>query len=331
MIILFREIIRMKRSRAALATLGLGVLLAACTSSSDGGSNSAGPVIMNPSMPTAVLGETYAVQLDAVGGTTPYQFSVASGSLPAGLTLSGTSISGTPSTTGSSTFFLRVTDSSSPEGSSEREFTISVTEVTGVTILTTALPIGIEGQPYTAEVTAAGGTPPYTYRIAAGTLPTGISFDSQTGRFSGTAAQPGSSLLTFEAADTNAETTQTQMTMTITSASAGGIGLVATPSRTRGVAPLAVFFDASQTTSVSYPKSFHHLHYAWDFSDPGSRRPQATGPVAAHVFESPGTYTVNLTVSGSGWRDCGRLHRDHGGRSGCDLRWEQHAVLLQRW
>ena len=86
------------------------------------------------------------------------------------------------------------------------------------------------------------------------------------------------------------------------------------PSRLSGVAPLAVFFEAPVTTATATAQPFHDLEYTWDFADPlgspvnganwnaGSRtgassRNAATGPVAAHVFERPGTYNVILTVT----------------------------------
>ncbi|MEK7706276.1 MAG: MopE-related protein, partial [Myxococcota bacterium] len=86
------------------------------------------------------------------------------------------------------------------------------------------------------------------------------------------------------------------------------VSLVA--ARTSGVAPLAVFFDASGTTDTAVTsRPFHELEYRWDFGDPAggatwaygarpgsSSKNVALGPVAAHVFESPGTYTVALSV-----------------------------------
>lgn len=98
-----------------------------------------------------------------------------------------------------------------------------------------------------------------------------------------------------------------------TTGTAGAITLpsmAAVPSRFTGVAPLAVFFDATGTTATAAPaRPFHDLEYRWGFGDPaggatwanGSRagvssKNSATGPVAAHVFETPGTYVVNLTV-----------------------------------
>lgn len=95
-----------------------------------------------------------------------------------------------------------------------------------------------------------------------------------------------------------------------TTGATGVIGLPAmttVASRFTGVAPLSVFFDAINTTGA--PQPFHELLYTWNFGDPGSgnwaygsrvgssSRNAATGAVAAHVFETPGTYTVSLSVT----------------------------------
>jgi hypothetical protein len=84
------------------------------------------------------------------------------------------------------------------------------------------------------------------------------------------------------------------------------------PSRVSGVAPLYVFFDATATTAAATSRPFHELEYRWNFGDeasgswsatpgmPNTSRNLATGPVAAHVFETPGTYTVSLTVLDGG-------------------------------
>jgi hypothetical protein len=96
---------------------------------------------------------------------------------------------------------------------------------------------------------------------------------------------------------------------TVTAGAAGQITLSHTPSRYSGVAPLGVFFDATATTAIAAPsKPFHDLDYTWTFGDggsgnwangarAGSSRNAGKGPVTAHVFETPGLYTVNLSVS----------------------------------
>jgi hypothetical protein len=78
-------------------------------------------------------------------------------------------------------------------------------------------------------------------------------------------------------------------------------------SRSSGVAPLAVHFDASETTSTETTRPFHDVHYAWNFGDPnsgtwtvsGRSKDRDTGPIAAHVYERPGTYTVTLSAKDS--------------------------------
>src|SRR4030065_2651648 len=105
------------------------------------------------------------------------------------------------------------------------------------------------------------------------------------------------------------DSTSTNTNSTTPAAVPGGIVLSLVPARTSGVAPLAVFFDASATTDTGVTnRPFHDLEYTWSFGDassgtwasgaqPGvSSKNSATGPVAAHVFETPGTYTVTLTA-----------------------------------
>ncbi len=99
-----------------------------------------------------------------------------------------------------------------------------------------------------------------------------------------------------------------------TTGDTGAITLSIVPSRFIGVAPLSVFFDAAATTATATTRPFHELEYRWNFGDPagspvsgmywsmGSRpgvssRNVALGPEASHVFETPGTYTVNLTIT----------------------------------
>lgn len=73
-----------------------------------------GPLdIMTTSLPNAAVGEFYTTTLTATGGLPPYTWSVSSGSLPPGLSLSSSGvISGTPTTAGTFNFTIQVTDSS---------------------------------------------------------------------------------------------------------------------------------------------------------------------------------------------------------------------------
>lgn len=69
----------------------------------------------------------YSISLAATGGATPYSWTLASGQLPAGLSLAKSGqISGTPSTTGSSSFTVKATDSSSPAQTATTSLSIKI-------------------------------------------------------------------------------------------------------------------------------------------------------------------------------------------------------------
>jgi len=72
--------------------------------------------ITTSTLPPGTDSKAYAQVLQASGGTPAYTWSITSGSLPAGLSLSATTgvISGTPTTSGTSTFTTAVTDNSNP-------------------------------------------------------------------------------------------------------------------------------------------------------------------------------------------------------------------------
>src|SRR4029079_2493426 len=65
-------------------------------------------------LPDGTVGVPYNPLIGVGGGTSPYSCTITSGSLPAGLALSGCTVTGTPTTAGSSTVTVKVDDSGSP-------------------------------------------------------------------------------------------------------------------------------------------------------------------------------------------------------------------------
>jgi hypothetical protein len=85
--------------------------------------------ITTTSLPGACLASAYSATLQASGGTTPYTWSISSGTLPTGLTLAASTgvISGTPTTTGTSSFTVQVADAAAATATKPLSITVSAT------------------------------------------------------------------------------------------------------------------------------------------------------------------------------------------------------------
>jgi O-glycosyl hydrolase len=89
----------------------------------------AAPLVMTTtSMPAGTVSVAYSAAVSATGGTTPYTWSIASGSLPGGLALKAASgtITGTPTNTGTFTFTARVSDAGSPQQIASNALSITI-------------------------------------------------------------------------------------------------------------------------------------------------------------------------------------------------------------
>jgi len=97
---------------------------------------------------------------------------------------------------------------------------------------------------------------------------------------------------------------------TITSSVGGNISAQILASRVTGVAPLYVNFDMTGTTKTGDTNPSHNLFYATSFGDTGAGtwangvqssgltdKNWGFGPVTGHVYETPGTYVVEMSVT----------------------------------
>lgn len=159
--------------------------------------------VATPSLPNGAVGVSYNATLMADGGTTPYIWSINKGTLPAGLSLdSGTGIiSGMPTTGGDLTFTVKVSDNSTPVKSDKQQYTITIAGNETLLITTTDIADGVEGTAYNATVLALGGTLPYTWNIAGGKLPDGLTIDTASGVISGNATKKGNYNFTIQVSD----------------------------------------------------------------------------------------------------------------------------------
>ncbi len=154
--------------------------------------------IIDPPVIYWEAGKAACETLQVTGGIPPYTWFVVSGSLPSGLTVNSSGqICGTPTTAGASEVTIGVMDIVGTTDTAPS----SIVVYWPLTITTSSLPEGIINVPYSQTVTASGGIPPYSWSIIGGSLPTGLTLNSETGEISGTPEEVGSFDFTVQIAD----------------------------------------------------------------------------------------------------------------------------------
>jgi hypothetical protein len=209
------------------------------------------PVVTTTSLLSGAQNVAYSAMLAATGGTVPYTWSIFSGILPAGLTLTSNTgvISGTPTGNGTSNFTVQVTDVNLMTASKTLSLTVTAS-IPPPVVTTTTLPNGTQNVAYSATLAATGGTAPYSWSIISGTLPAGLALAANTGVISGTPAGSGTISFTVQVTDANLRSASKALSLTITaSGGGGGIGLVqANAARWAGVGSLSVAFPTTNSS-----------------------------------------------------------------------------------
>jgi Putative Ig domain len=203
--------VRVTDSAAATATKVLSLTISA-----------AGALAENDTDPLAggTINIAYSTPLNASGGTAPYTYSVNSGALPAGLSISGGLITGTPSAAGTYTFVIKVTDNVAATALSP---TLHITVSSSLTVTTTSLAAAQVAQSYTATLASAGGTAPYTWGLASGVLPDGLTLDRNAGIIAGTPTTAGSNQLILQLTDGSGATAVSGQMSLVVNPAAGGL------------------------------------------------------------------------------------------------------------
>jgi hypothetical protein len=237
--------------------------------------------------PPAMVGRSYATSFAPAGGLAPYTFSLSTGTIPAGLALnSGGSLTGVPTTAGTYTFTVRVSDLTT--SAATRAF--SVTVAPPLTLAANGPAAAMAGRAYSGNLKASGGTAPYTFSLASGALPNGVSLDS-TGTLSGTPTQAGTYTLLARVTDSNGF------------ASTRTYALVVEPvlSLNAGIPPVATVGAAYSTT---FTASGGQGPYLFGLS-PGSSLPPgltlAPNGVLSGTPTEAGSYNITVQVVDAGF------------------------------
>jgi hypothetical protein len=128
------------------------LLICAGADISTGGNPVVGSITISPAqLATATVGTAYTASINAQGGAAPYQFVLVHGAIPPGLSLNTTTgrVSGTPTTAGTYSFRLNVTDL---PHTNRGEVTVNMV----VSTTTAPAPVTVSVSPTSASVASAG-------------------------------------------------------------------------------------------------------------------------------------------------------------------------------
>ena len=148
-------------SALVIVVLVIALNTASCGTTAPGSSNG-NSLTLSGSLPAGTVSQAYNAVLNVSGGSSPYQFAIVSGLLPPGLNMnSGTgSFSGTPSSAGSYTFMVAVTDSPHIDHGSQL-YTLAISTANGVLVSVSPTSVTLNSganQQFTATVTGTANT-----------------------------------------------------------------------------------------------------------------------------------------------------------------------------
>ncbi|HYG73816.1 MAG TPA: putative Ig domain-containing protein [Planctomycetota bacterium] len=164
-------------------------------------------------LPATTVGAPYSQTLAVSGGSAPYSWSLASGALPAGLTLNaGTGVlSGTPSAGGTFSFSVKVIDGAGLTG--QKDFVLTVNATPSIT--TSTLPAGNVGVIYNQTLASTGGTAPLSWSVSSGSLPAGLTLNEASGQITGTPTAPGTSSFQIRLVDAANSSSARQLSISV--------------------------------------------------------------------------------------------------------------------
>ncbi|RFA09691.1 hypothetical protein B7R54_11050 [Subtercola boreus] len=231
------------------------------------------PTFTSQTPPAGTVGGAYGYRFTASGNPAP-TFSLATGKLPTGLTLSSTgTLLGTPTSVGSSTFTVTASSGIGPDATTG-PITLTIGPAWSAPKITIgAVPQGTVQTAYTYTVSATGNPRP-TFAVTSGTLPPGLALSS-SGKLSGVPTRAGTT--TFRVTASNGilpDATTASLTLTV---------------NPQTVAPIL--------TAKSPPPGVLRSTYSYTFIASGYPKPTFT--VTSGALPAGLTLTSSGTLSGT--------------------------------
>jgi hypothetical protein len=163
------------------------------------------PAITTGALAAGTVGTAYSATMAGSGGIGAYTWSIASGTLPAGLSInSAGAISGTPTAAAAGTTNLKfvLTDSGTATAlTAATTLGLTINAAPAIAFTGTETPFATYNVAYTGSAAAGGGVGALTYSLALGALPTGLNLNAVTGTIAGIPTAIGSFGFTIKATD----------------------------------------------------------------------------------------------------------------------------------
>ena len=262
--------------KAYHADLGLRLSVAAKQSSLT--------VTVTPTSATVASGGNQQLSAVVSGGTTTTTTTDVRWSASAG-TVSTSGLFTAPTTTVATTATVTATSAVDPTASASAAISVTPSASTNLSVSTTNLPDGTQGASYLDSLAATGGTLPYHWSLASGTLPQGVSLDSATGNLSGKPSQLGSFSFTAKVADSASHSATAALALTVLTQSNGKFDGPAELPRIYMLSALANTPANGKTWQVSDSNS---LQSALTASSCGDTIKLQAGATFSGVFAFPG-------------------------------------------
>lgn len=172
------------------------------------------PLIVTDSVPAGTVDVPYAVQLVATG-TPTIVWTVLSGTLPPGISLSSSGVlSGTPADQWSDSVTIQASNGTAPAATKTFSFVVRSAGVAPV-VTTAALTPATVGTTYSTTL-AATGTAPITWALVDGQLPAGLTLTGSTGVIAGTPELEGTRVFSVVASNAVDDSPAVTLALTVT-------------------------------------------------------------------------------------------------------------------